>query len=282
MSSLTRPRGPLPARVYWRRRLVVGIGAASLVLGPGQVLTNGSDAADPAVATQVAAEPTAVPVADAAPTTAPPKKNGKKQKNQKTKQKKRPTLATPTGPCEPEDIVVEPEVPRPYGDPGILIRLKLRTKIADACTWQVSPESVTVSIISGRDDIWASRQCPRAVPTRMLVVRKAVSVSVGVWWSGRRSDDDCSRSTDWARVGYYHVIAAALGGEPTDLQFQLRRPPTTEVTKTVTPSPSPTADKNKKKKKKDRQAPSGSGSGSGAQPTDAPTGAPSGAVEPNG
>lgn len=144
----------------------------------------------------------------------------------------------------------------------------------------MSPDAVTVSIISGKDDIWTSRECPAAVPTRMLVVRKAVSVKVGVRWSGRRSDDECSRSTDWALAGYYHVIAAALGGEPTDVQFQLRRPPNTVVTETVTPSPTPSADKkNKKNKKKnDQQAPSGAG----AQPTDAPTGTPSGAVEPNG
>ena len=58
-------------------------------------------------------------------------------------------------------------------------------------------------------------------------------------WSGRRSDDDCSRLTEWALPGWYHVAAAALAGEPSDLQFELERP-TREV---ITRTPEPQQDK---------------------------------------
>ncbi len=45
-----------------------------------------------------------------------------------------------------------------------------------------------------------------------------------VVWNGKRSDDECSRLTDWALPGWYHVAAAALAGEPSDAQFELEQP----------------------------------------------------------
>ena len=43
MSSLTQPRGPLPARVYWTRRLILLAVAALLLVTLARVLTGGSD-----------------------------------------------------------------------------------------------------------------------------------------------------------------------------------------------------------------------------------------------
>ena len=44
MSAVTRPRGPLPARVYWTRRILVPSVALLLVLGIGKALGGGRDA----------------------------------------------------------------------------------------------------------------------------------------------------------------------------------------------------------------------------------------------
>ena len=43
--------------------------------------------------------------------------------------------------------------------------------------------------------------------------------------------------TDWAMPGWYHVEAAALGGEPSDVQFQLTAPEREVVTKTIPVKP---------------------------------------------
>ena len=102
--------------------------------------------------------------------------------------------------------------------------LELRTIVSEACTWEVSPETLTIKITSGDDDIWSSRQCPRAVPDPRRRRAQAATTTVGVTWNGRRSDDECSRLTDWALPGYYHVAAAALAGEPADVQFELEAP----------------------------------------------------------
>ncbi|HEX5862149.1 MAG TPA: hypothetical protein VFY58_09925, partial [Nocardioides sp.] len=48
---------------------------------------------------------------------------------------------------------------------------------------------------------------------------------------------ECSELTSWALPGWYHVAAAALAGEPSDVQFELERPEREEITKTVRPKP---------------------------------------------
>lgn len=232
MTSMTR--GPLPARVYWRRRVMVLGTALLLVFGIARVLVGGSDGSSPAEqAVQVSGVPTtgttsALPTEAATPK---PKKSTKKKD-------RAPVLAEPDGPCEDRDVAVTPQVERAVAGSSVFFVLELRTISSAACTWRVSPESLTLKITSGPDDIWSSRECDRAIPTRNVVVRKAVGTKVGIRWSGRRSDRDCSRLTGWALPGWYHVAAAALAGEPSDVQFELERP----ERQVITQSPEPEQD----------------------------------------
>jgi hypothetical protein len=238
MTSLTR--GPLPPRVYWRRRvLLVGI-VVLLVFGLARVLAAGSDASSsaPDSAAQVAAVPTATVTATPS---AAPSAPAAEQRGEGRRKKKRsaPVLVAPTGPCVDEDIAVTPTVRKAVAGRDVFLVLELRTIEAEACTWEVSAETLTIKITSGKDDIWASRQCPRAVPTRSVVVRSAVTTSVGVTWNARRSDEECSRLTDWALPGFYHLAAAALAGEPADVQFELEAPTPVVITRSPEPKQEP-------------------------------------------
>jgi hypothetical protein len=249
VSTLTRPRGPLSPRVYWTRRLLVIGTALALVVGIARLLTPSSDDQTPDQAQQAAARTTGSGSATA--TGDETKKKRKHKKKNKTPTPVAPTtpvLAVPTGPCTSSDVVVAPTLTEAVAGSEILVTLQLTTRVAEACTWTVSPETMTMKITSGPDDIWSSRQCPAAIPTREVVVRREVGTNLGVRWSGKRSDDECSALTEWARPGYYHIVAAALAGEPTDLQVELVKPPRPVVTVTITPSPTPDGGKNKPKK----------------------------------
>ena len=114
-------------------------------------------------------------------------------------------------------------------------RIKLTSVESPACTWRVSPEKLAVKLVSGSDRIWSSQDCPRAVPPVDVIVRQEEPAKVDVVWHGQRSDSTCSRTTAWAQPGWYHVQAAAFGGEPSDVQFELRPP----VPATITPKPKP-------------------------------------------
>ncbi len=266
-------RGPLPAGVYWRRRLVLLAVAALLVLGLARVLGGSSDAssADAGVVEQVAAQPTATaPSQSPSPTKTPGKGKGKGKGNRPGATPTTPApppLAVPDGPCDEADIAVTPTAVDAVAGRDVVILLELRTIVDPACTWRVSSGNLSVKLTSGADDIWSSQQCPRVVPVKDVVVRSAEPTTVALVWNAKRSDEECSRLTDWALPGDYHAIAAALGGEPTDVQFTLEAPVADVITETATPSQKPSPSRSPSRG-------AGAGSGSGAQP--------SGAVEPDG
>lgn len=241
MPSTVRPRRPLPARVYWvRRAVVLGIPLV-LVVVLARLLGGASDGKDEAAgrASQAGASvstsaPTAGPSALPDPDRGEQGKKGKKKREQETLPPE-PVLAEPTGPCTPSDIVATPAISSAPGGADIAITVNLRTIAAAACTWQATAETMTVTITSGDDYIWSSRECPASIPPQDVVVRQAVDAPVVVTWSAKRSDEGCTKWTDWARVGFYHVEAAALGGNGTDVQFELVAPQPGVVTKTAEP-----------------------------------------------
>jgi len=252
MVSKGRPRGPLPARVYWVRRTLVLSVALVLVFGIAHLLGGGESSRDTARVVGSDVGPSASSsgssagsTADAVPSPggARADRGGKGGKPEKTET----PLAQPTGPCPGSDVVVKPKVlDAAHAGSLVHLRLKLTTETSPACTWTVSPESVVVKITSGDDRIWSSQDCPTAVPDADVVLRDDLPAKVDMDWRGQRSDSTCSRQPAWAMPGFYHVEAAAFGAEPTDVQFELEQP----VAPTRTAKPKPDKDD---KSKDDKQ-----------------------------
>ncbi|HET7533167.1 MAG TPA: hypothetical protein VFJ83_08470 [Nocardioidaceae bacterium] len=241
--SVTRPRGPLPARVYWTRRLLVLGVAFALVFGIGRLLGGGPDttsdqSASPAAAT--VESPTATPTPSALSTSeAQPVGEEKVAK----KAKVRTPLPMPSGPCLDSDVRVVPAMQgNAFAGEDVRLTLELSTFESPACDWEVSAEAIAVKLTSGSDRIWTSQECPSAVPEEAVVLRQRQTTLVDVVWSGRRSDSDCSQLTQWAEPGYYHVSAAAMGSEPESQQFKLLAPAPVTITPTPTPRPGERAD----------------------------------------
>lgn len=248
-------RGPLSASVYWRRRayaLLTLCAVVSLVAGVTRSVTGGADepaqvslsGAATSGAEPTAAEPTAgatgdAPVsslptddaADAAPSTG----RGGDAKGRGKGRERTPALPEPQGSCLEQDVLARPEVASAVAGRPVTVTLRLRTRVAEACTWELSPKTFTWKITSGPDEIWTSRECPRAVPTRELVVRRDTETTADLVWGGRRSDAECSRLTEWALPGWYHATVAPLAGDPKDTQFELASP--TPATVTASPQP---------------------------------------------
>jgi hypothetical protein len=218
--------------------------AVLLVFGIARALGAGSDASSPPGAQEQAKQVAAAPTTTVdLPETAPRATESGRSK----KQEKVVPLAEPDGPCDDEDVAVTPTVEKPVAGADVTFVLELRTIFSEACTWKVSPETLTLKVTSGDDEIWTSRECPHAIGREEVTLRRDHTTRVDVIWDARRSDEDCSRLTKWALPGWYHVAAAALAGEPSDLQFELERPDPERVTKTVEPKP-----ETKQKKKADK------------------------------
>lgn len=264
MPALTR--GPLPARVYWvRRSLVLGT-AVLLVFAIGRLLAGGSDASGGDSARLAAGAPSTTKSRSAPATTAPAPRRTVATTTA-------PALAVPNGVCAGSDLAVTPDVTRAVAGRDVMVVLQVRTLRTPACTWRLGPESLAVRVTSGQDRIWASADCPHAVPRRDVVVRQAVTTTVGVVWrQAKRSDESCIARTGWALPGWYHVTAAAVGGEPSDVQFELATPTAVTITRTATPKQQPSKQPSKQPSR--RATPSRTPSGS-------PSHSPSGAVAPH-
>lgn len=237
----TLTRGPLPARVYWVRRSLLLL----LVLGLAWTTTHllGGDPEPPAKAKQAAAStkpsksrPTAA-ATDPITTYGPVAPGSKKQKHKKKHRAEEPVEVQPDGPCVDDDVVSEPSIGKAYAGRDVTLRFKLHTIRSAACTWRVAPSTVTAKITSGRDNIWNTVECPAAIGKQDVVLRRSEWTKISFTWSGRRSDQGCTKNTDWAMPGWYHLSVSALGGEPQDVQFELRKPQPEVVTKTEQPKP---------------------------------------------
>jgi hypothetical protein len=241
MSAVTRPRGPLPRRVYWFRRLLVLAVAVGLVFGIARLLgATGGDGPE-RVAQVAAPQPTGSGAASPTPTAnleASPSRSGAKKER-----KKEERLARPNGPCIDSDVVVTPLIRTQPAGERVKVVLQVGTLESAACYWEVSPDSVFVNIAS--DDLgvlWTTQHCLDAVPTAEVVARKEKPARVAFFWDGRESDEECSGTAPWVTSGSYLAEAAARGStEVQEVVFVLGPAATPTITRTPTPTPTPTS-----------------------------------------
>lgn len=246
MSALIRPRGKLPARVYWFRRSLLLVLAFALVFGVGRLL-GGGDGKEPPTAkatqTAVTGQPGTAPAANPmiGPTPFTPGKAKKKKNNGTTVQPTaQPTapLAAPTGDCEPQAITVTPALIAARAGQDVKIPLDF-TGTQSACTFEVTADSLALKVALDGDRVWTTQQCPDAVEKKDIVVRSAHPTRIFVTWSGRKSDEECSTLTKWAMPDTYELEAAVIGSEPSESTFRLNSPPRPVVTQTASPKPEP-------------------------------------------
>lgn len=249
LDSLATPRGHLPARVYWTRRLIV-LGMPLLLLVVVVAMLSGGGGS-PGPTARLAGSPERTPATHPSSTPRPSgpvaittsASPGKAPHRAATSSPTAVPLAAPDGACAADEITVTPSAQHARAGGDVTIAVQLRTA-RPACTFAVSAKTLAVKITSGSDGIWSSQLCRGSVPRETVVVRSAQPAVVPVTWNGRRTTDGtCGVTNAWARPGYYHALAAVIGSEPTDAQFQLSLPPRPVVTKTAHPKPQKTASK---------------------------------------
>ncbi|MDQ4007553.1 MAG: hypothetical protein M3211_05605 [Actinomycetota bacterium] len=252
MSNVVSPRGPLPPKVYWRRRLVMlGIVVAvALVV----VQAFGGEQTEP-VAERGAPRPSAKPSGDAGAGKDADRRADTRSREDSSRRARRDSgsevtapsssvsgAAGPTapssGPCRTSDVLVVPDVEDTDALGVVPIRLGLSTAGTKACTFSFGSETVAVQVTSGDDQIWESLHCGRVFEEQSVVVRPGWLSYVTVAWPGRRGDDGCGDGNEFASPGYYWAEAAAIGGEPARSQFELETPPKPKPTEKPSDTPS--------------------------------------------
>ena len=197
-----------------------------LVVGISRFFFNGSDGSDD-TASPVAGKPAATVTVTPTPDAEPSKKAGSASGDKANKPK---SSAPPesTGECSPSDIVVEPAVAAGYAEDNVTIPLQVHTVKAAACTWKLSADALQVRISQkGGDLVWSTVVCPKAVPTKDIVVRRDTVTTLPLTWSGRRVvASECTGHGPWVKPNFFVIVASALGGEPSSATFGLYKPGT--------------------------------------------------------
>lgn len=182
MSTLRHPVGPQPPQVYWRRRLVVGLGILAviviiilIIVRPG----TGDPATDPA------AEPEVTETAEAGI-------DGE------------PGIGAPT-PCTPGQVEVTPVTDSNSYGPGEqpLLSLTLLNTGAAPCTIEAGSDMQEYVIVSGSDRIWASTDCqdPGVAAPTVLEPGEELSTTPFPWSRTRSSPGDCDVERDPVSAG---------------------------------------------------------------------------------
>lgn len=252
VSAVTRPRGPLPPRVYWTRRLILVGVTLGLVVVLARLFGGGADGED-ATARAASGEAASAAADDSSDgsgnssgddgSTEPEAEGGQDadEPAEGETEAAEPTSeppAQPDGECATDDVVITPRIENAVAGSPVDIVLSVTTRESAACYWTVSAQSVVVKVTSGSDDIWSSQHCPDAVVAADLVVRHDTPADTTVQWPAWRSGADCTIE-QWSMPGYYHVEAAPLAGEPTQAQFELVAPEPEVVERTAEPSATP-------------------------------------------
>jgi hypothetical protein len=224
-----RPAGPLPARVYWVRRLllaVILVVALSLVWwAVGRVFGGGSgpdSAASAGGQSPVNGGGPAAAVGDASNhqqtggDTKPPGKHRDPKKKSKHHR-----LAAPSGPCGPTQVDVEVGVHDIAAGRSEPVTLTLKSVGVAACTLAITPDTLALRITSGSDVVWSSDECPNDVLARELVVRAQKPVVYTFTWNGHRSTETCASPGKVAQPGGYWAEAALIGADAHRAYFDV-------------------------------------------------------------
>ena len=183
MSTFRNPVGPQPSNVYWRRRLMVGLGLLAIIVVI--VLIVARPGSGDAAVTDPSASPTPTKAA-AAP-------------------------QTEGDPCTAASIKLEPVTDKDvYGaDANPLISMKITNTSAVACTLNAGSTLQELRITSGAELIWSSKDCQKnAVDAPIILQPNTPQSTAAIPWDRTRSAKttcDADRNKVKAGGASYHL-----------------------------------------------------------------------------
>jgi hypothetical protein len=217
MSSLLRPVGHLPASVYWFRRGLVLVVVLLLFFLVSRLFPGGDGAdANNTAASGPQPNPSGAPVGPTTTPSATPKTTEKKSG--------KPTQTSPPADkkCAGSDVIVA-VLPgsRKVVSGSILNFVVQLDAVSDECKATVDATQLVLTVQSGKDLIWTTTHCGKAIPAATLVVAKGKQAATTIGWSGQRSGPGCLPGQPVAKPGTYTVKAEFDGRASAAQAFQI-------------------------------------------------------------
>lgn len=185
MSTFRNPVGPQPSGVYWRRRLMVALGALAVIVIIVMIITKpgSGDASEKATGPSASPKPSAAATA--------PQKEG--------------------DPCVPASIKLEPVTDKGVYNAGEnpLISMKITNTSTVACTMNAGSTLQELRITSGSELIWSSKDCQKApVDVPVILQPNTPQSTAPIPWDRTRSSAttcDAERNKVKAGGASYHL-----------------------------------------------------------------------------
>lgn len=228
MSSVIRPSGPLPGRVYWTRRvliLVVFVVVLSLAWWLlGRVFGGGggsAQAANGGTGTSASSSGTSGGSQGTSGSGTPGPHAGKGHHHHAKHSGKHDghSQIEPTGDCRPADVSMAISVHDAKAGKPVPVTLSFASTAAPVCRLAITPSALDLRITSGSNVIWSSDSCPDELLAQQLDVARHPAVAYHFTWNGHRSTESCTSPGKVDVPGKYDVEAALIGGNVHTAQF---------------------------------------------------------------
>lgn len=225
MSTITRPVGPKPPQVYWRRRVLALALVVLLVLavvlglralfGGDDTTDGGTPAADTAAADTSAGD---APSADASADERADSAGAAKDEDAPADGE--------ASECTPEQVAVTATADATSYAPGTTatVGMTITNTGTSLCSLDAGSAALEVVVVSGSDRIWSSDDCQSAAQSRVtpLPPGEAGMLASSVEWPLERSAPGCPEDLAPLRPGTYQVTARAgeITSEPQAVTIQ--------------------------------------------------------------
>ena len=185
MSTFRNPVGPQPSRVYWRRRLLVGLGLLAIIVIIVLIVTKpGGSAPTPTGGkTPVASGSPSADATDPADATA----------------------------CDPTKVTVEAATDAGSYEAGVnpALSFTLKSLMTTPCSLPVGTDVQEYKVTSGDELIWSSKDCQTdSVPTTIVLQPGVPKAGPSITWDRTRSSTDTcdtAREPVIAEGASYHL-----------------------------------------------------------------------------
>lgn len=201
MSTVLRPVGPQPARVYWIRRLLLLLAVVVVAAVVWAIVVGGTGGPEGASAA-TDDEPA---VAQDGEGTEPSDEGG-----------------TPTT-CEPADLTLTLTTDTrayPAGTQPVFT-VGVTNTSGSSCTVDVSAAQREILITSGDDRIWSSLDCPEDAAESLQLLEAGARAEPTVTWPRIRSAEGCAAGLPEPRPGTYSAVVTMLGATSAAAVFDL-------------------------------------------------------------
>ncbi|MGI3780058.1 MAG: hypothetical protein ACRYG2_04700 [Janthinobacterium lividum] len=176
---------------------------------PGAATTTPTASAKPTDGSVVTPKPGQTAKTEkATPPTAAAKKKAEADAAAKKAAAKKKAAATVLATCPTDDLRPTLTGPKKVeAKKSATFAVSLINGSSKSCYLKATSSNYTLTVVSGKDKIWSTEDCPAAVPAQSRKLTSQKSLDWKITWNGQRSGSGCSKERPAPKAGYYWAIA---------------------------------------------------------------------------